>query len=162
MKRTLLTLAAALLILSFVAGIEKQAGLDEQKHESTQNEKTMNSYLGIFEIPASDISRAIAFYQAILSIEIEKMEFPGLQMGLLPYENQAVVGVIMQGEDYEPSAGGVTVYLNAGDNLQEVLDKVEPNGGKVLVPKTPHADESGFFALFLDSEGNRLGLNSPH
>jgi predicted enzyme related to lactoylglutathione lyase len=26
--------------------------------------------------------------------------------------------------------------------------------------KTAHADESGFFALFLDTEGNRLGLNS--
>ncbi len=46
-------------------------------------------------------------------------------------------------------------------NLQTVLDKVEENGGKIIVPKTVHADESGFFALFLDTEGNKLGLNSP-
>ena len=39
---------------------------------------------------------------------------------------------------------------------------VEKNGGKILMPKTAHADENGFFALFLDTEGNRLGLNSSN
>ncbi|MFY0687580.1 MAG: hypothetical protein JXQ90_10475 [Cyclobacteriaceae bacterium] len=41
-----------------------------------------------------------------------------------------------------------------------MLDKVEENNGKIIVPKTPHADESGFFALYLDSEGNKIGLHS--
>jgi predicted enzyme related to lactoylglutathione lyase len=38
------------------------------------------------------------------------------------------------------------------------LIRSKKNGGKILVPKTAHADESGFFALFLDTEGNKLGL----
>ncbi|MBO6516223.1 MAG: VOC family protein [Bacteroidia bacterium] len=122
----------------------------------------MNSYVSIFEIPATDISRAINFYQEILDIKIEKMAFPGFEMGLLPYENQMVTGVIMKGEGYTPSTEGVTNYLNGGDDLQVVLDKVEKNGGQILMPKTPHADESGYFALFIDSEGNRLGLHSEH
>lgn len=122
----------------------------------------MKSFVSIFEIPATDLSRAVQFYQSILDIKIEEMEMPGMQMGLLPYEEQAVIGVIMKGEDYTPSANGVTIYLNGGDNLQVILDKVEPCGGKILVPKTPHADESGYFAMFLDTEGNRLGLHSPH
>jgi len=42
------------------------------------------------------------------------------------------------------------------------LDKVEVNGGKVIVSKTAHADEIGFFALFLDTEGNKIGLHSPN
>ena len=129
---------------------------------SKQNTNPMNSYVAIFEIPATDISRAIQFYQTILDIKIEAMEFPGMEMGLLPYENQSVTGVIMKGEGYEPSASGVTIYLNAGNDLQQVLDRVEKGGGKILVPKTPHADESGFFALFLDSEGNKMGLHSPN
>ena len=122
----------------------------------------IQSYISIFEIPATDISRAVNFYQAILSINIEKMEMPGMGMGIFPYEGQMVTGVIMKGEGYQPSADGVAIYLNGGDNLQVILDKVEKNGGKIILPKTAHADESGFFALFLDTEGNKLGLNSPN
>jgi len=122
----------------------------------------MNSYISIFEIPALDISRAIKFYQAILGISIEKVEMPGMEMGILPYEGQAVTGVILKEEGFEPSSGGVTIYLNGGDNLQVILDKVEKCGGKTVTPKTAHADESGFFAIFIDSEGNRIGLHSPN
>jgi predicted enzyme related to lactoylglutathione lyase len=121
----------------------------------------MNSYISLFEIPATDISRAVNFYQAILDISIEKMEIPGMEMGIFPYEDQLVTGVIIKSDGYHPSADGVAIYLNAGDNLQAILDKVERNGGKIIVPKTAHADESGYFALFLDTEGNKLGLNSP-
>lgn len=122
----------------------------------------MKSYISIFEIPALDISRAIDFYQAVLDIKIEKIEAAGMQMGIFPYEGQLVAGVIIEAEGYQPSADGVTLYLNGGDNLQVILDKVEKNKGTILMPKTQHADESGYFALFIDSEGNKIGLNSPN
>lgn len=124
--------------------------------------KDMKSYISMFEIPATDISRAINFYQALLNIKIEKMDVEGMQMGILPYEGQMVTGVIIQADGYKPSADGVTIYLNGGDNLQIILDKVEKNGGKVITPKTAHADGSGFFAIFIDSEGNKMALNSPN
>lgn len=122
----------------------------------------MNSYISLFEIPATEISRAVNFYQAILDIEIEKMEMPGMEMGIFPYEEQMVPGILLKAEGYQPSADGVTIYLNGGDNLQVILDKVEKNGGKILTPKTAHADGNGYFAIFLDSEGNKMGLNSPN
>lgn len=122
----------------------------------------MKSFISIFEIPATEISRAVEFYQTILDIKIEEMDMPGMQMGLFPSEGQMVFGVIVKGEDYKPSANGVTIYLNGGDNLQIILDKVEKNGGKIIVPKTLHGDESGYFAMFLDTEGNRIGLHSPN
>ena len=56
----------------------------------------------------------------------------------------------------------MTIYFNGGDNLQNILDKVEKNGGKIIIPKTHHADEIGFFAIFLDSEGNKIGLHSAN
>jgi predicted enzyme related to lactoylglutathione lyase len=96
-----------------------------------------------------------------LDIKIEKMDVEGMQMGILPYEGQMVTGIIIKADGYKPSADGVTIYLNAGENLQVVLDRVEKNGGQILMPKTAHADESGYFAIFLDSEGNKIGLNSP-
>ncbi len=164
MKKSILCSA---IILSF--GITACNSQDKSKTETTsvesnsnQKTKEMKSHISIFEIPATDISRAVDFYQAILGVNIEKMEMPGMEMGIFPYEEQMVTGVIMKGEGYKPSADGVTIYLNGGDNLQTILDKVEKNGGKILMPKTAHADESGFFALFLDTEGNRLGLNSQN
>ena len=164
MKKSILCTA---IILSF--SITACHNQNKSKTETTtvasnlsQKTNVMKSHISLFEIPATDISRAVNFYQAILGISIEKMEMPGMEMGIFPYEEQMVTGVLMKGEGYKPSADGVTIYLNGGDNLQTILDKVEKNGGKILMPKTAHADESGFFALFLDTEGNRLGLNSPN
>ncbi len=89
------------------------------------------------------------------------MEVDGMKMGIFPSERQANTGIILQADGYQPSANGVTIYLNAGEDLQRILEKVPQNGGKIVIPKTPHADQNGFFAIFLDCDGNRLGLNSP-
>lgn len=126
-----------------------------------QTSVDMNTFISIFEIPATDISRAITFYQEILGIELDRIDFPEMQMGIFPYEGQMVTGVIVKGEGNQPSAEGITIYLNGGKDLQIILDRVEESGGQIIIPKTPHADESGFFALFLDSEGNKMGLHSP-
>ncbi|MGG5340969.1 VOC family protein [Enterococcus sp. AZ192] len=122
----------------------------------------MKSFVSILEIPVLEVSRAIDFYQSSLGIEIEYLEFPELKMGLFPTEGQQLVVVLMQGEDYTPSSNGVTSYLDGGDDLQVILDKIEKSGGTIVVPKTPHADEIGYFALFIDTEGNKLGLHSPN
>ncbi|WP_339924433.1 VOC family protein [uncultured Cyclobacterium sp.] len=157
--------SATLLFFSMMACNNQNDSKTETISVDTHvNQKTndMKSHVSIFEIPATDISRAVDFYQAILGIPIEKMEMQGVEMGVFPYEDQMVTGVIMKGEGYKPSAEGTTLYLNGGDNLHSILNKVEENGGKIIVPKTAHADDSGFFALFLDTEGNKLGLHSPH
>ena len=151
------------LSLSILACSNQNDSTSEKKDNASANQTTkkMNTFISIFEIPATDISRAIEFYQEILGITIERMDFPEMQMGIFPYERQMVTGVILKGEGYKPSSDGVTIYLNGGHNLQIILDKVDKSGGKIIVPKTLHADESGYFALFLDSEGNKVGLHSP-
>ena len=159
MKKTLLCIAV-LLSMGLSACIPQKTTTSEQQQNSSNLKNAPKSFVAIFEIPATDISRAVDFYQTILGIHIETIDMPGMEMGLFPSEGQMVYGVIVKGEGYTPSQNGPTIYLNGGDNLQTVLDKVEKSGGKVLVPKTLHADESGYFALFLDSEGNKIGLHS--
>ncbi|VXD10539.1 VOC family protein [Marinoscillum sp. 108] len=155
--------AAIILSMGFITYVNPTETMAQTEAlSSNQNSNDMSSFISIFEIPATDLSRAVNFYQAILNIKIEKMEMPGMEMGIFPYEGQLVTGVIVKGDGYNPSADGVTIYLNGGDNLQIILDKVEESGGKIIVPKTPHADESGFFAMFLDTEGNKMGLHSPN
>lgn len=120
----------------------------------------MKPFISIFEIPATDFSRAMNFYQSILEIKIEAIDMQGTQMGIFPSEGQTVSGVLTKGEGYEPSADGVVIYLNGGNDLQYTLDKVEKNGGEIMVPKTLIDEENGYFAMFLDTEGNRIGLHS--
>lgn len=157
--------AIVILAISLMACESQNKSKSEGQNANAVVAKTTNdmkSFISIFEIPATEISRAVEFYQNILDINIERMDIPGMQMGIFPYEGELVTGIIIKGDDYQPSANGVTIYLNGGDDLQVILDKVVKNGGEILVPKTPHADDSGYFAMFLDTEGNRMGLNSPN
>ncbi|CAM1341550.1 Glyoxalase [Tenacibaculum aestuarii] len=162
-NNTLITIIALLFCIVSCKNKGTSVSKTTQSKESiTKSIKQMKSYVSIFEIPATNITRAVNFYKEILGIEIERLDFPGMEMGLFPYQGQMVTGVIIKGEGYEPSASGVTIYLNGGDNLQTIIDKVEEHGGNIVIPKTPHADENGYFAIFLDSEGNKIGLHSPN
>jgi len=165
MKTNLILLTSFLLGISFTScnnKTNKDSSIQHHDTSTINKSNSMKSYISIFEISATNFSRAVNFYQAILDINIEKMDMPEMQIGILPYEGQMVTGIITKVKGYKPSADGVTIYLYGGDNLQVILDKVEKNGGKILIPKTLHADENGYFATFIDSEGNKIGLHSPH
>jgi predicted enzyme related to lactoylglutathione lyase len=84
----------------------------------------------------------------------------GVKMGMFPNDGKGIFVQLIHGSDYKPSDHGTIVYLNGGDDLQEVASKIEANGGKIIVPKTEIGPEMGFYAMFSDSEGNRLGLHS--
>jgi len=56
-----------------------------------------------------------------------------------------------------PSAHGPIVHLEVGD-IDRALADIAALGGQTLTPKTKISDKFGFFALFLDNVGNRLGL----
>lgn len=133
-----------------------------EQSESVKTENTMKNLVSIIEIPASDFPRAVAFYQTILNVAIQEVDMAGTQMGVLPNEAGTVNVVVVKGSDYTPTTEGAVVYLNAGKDLQPMLDKVAQNGGMVIVPKTEISPEMGFFALFIDTEGNKLGLHSSN
>ena len=163
--RSLVIAVGAIIVIGMSSCNTKSNANPNPKNTNPKPLKTisdMSSYISLFEIPATDISRAIKFYETILDISIEKVEMPEMEIGVLPYENREVHGVIMRAEGLTPSENGVVIYLNAGNDLQPTLDKIEANGGKIVIPKTAHADGIGFFAIFIDSEGNKMGLNSPN
>lgn len=121
----------------------------------------MASALNWFEIPVTDMNRALKFYNTILGVEMSTMEaMPGFTMAMLPATENHVGGAIVKGEGYVPSQQGTVVYLNGGDDLSNVLNKVEGAGGKVIMPKTNIGNEYGFMAIFTDTEGNKVGLHS--
>jgi predicted enzyme related to lactoylglutathione lyase len=111
-----------------------------------------------FEIPASDLDRAKAFYETLFGINMPVMDFGALKMAFFP--QSPVCGAVCSGSWYKPGGDGVVIYLNANPDLAAVLSRVEAAGGKVLQAKKQISPEHGFMALFTDSEGNRIALHS--
>jgi uncharacterized protein len=126
--------------------------------------KTMiNNPVGWFEIPVTDMDRAINFYNTVLNIQIQKLDFEGLLMGWFPYNEQGIgtSGALVQHEEYIPSTTGTLIYFEAASgDLENELSKVEKAGGKILTGKKLISEEVGYMALILDSEGNKLALHS--
>lgn len=114
-----------------------------------------------FEIPAYNHYRSVAFYNYIFGIEMTTVELNGFAMGFFPAEN-GITGAIVTGNGCVPSEVGPLIYLNAGDDLNNVLFKVNEAGGRVVLDKTFLSESAGYFALFIDSEGNRLALHSKY
>jgi len=118
--------------------------------------------VGWFEIPVSDMDRAIAFYTKVFEIEINKQNFGGTEMGWFPFDGEAKGAsgtLIKSGDHYKPSTDGVLLYFSSVDVTSE-LNRIEKAGGKVLQKKTQISEDHGYMALFLDSEGNRIALHS--
>ena len=124
----------------------------------------MQNAISWFEIPATDLSRAQQFYEAIFGIQLIPMDMENIKMRMFPLDNMETgVGgaVVDSGGFHKPSAtDGPLIYLNGNPDLQQVLDKVEAAGGKIMVPKMEISPEYGFMAVIIDTEGNRIGLHS--
>lgn len=114
------------------------------------------------EIPVTDFERARVFYSKIFDYEMPEMMMGPHQMGFLLYDQEkgGIGGAIVKGEGYTPTSAGTKVYLNGGEDLSVVLNRVVPAGGKVLLDKTLIAPGMGFYASFEDTEGNHISLHS--
>lgn len=119
-----------------------------------------SSALNWFEIPVVDFGRAKKFYETVLGVELYVHELGGFTLGVFPCDQLGIGGAICKGEHYTPSADGSMVYLNAMPDLQPAADRVEAAGGQLLIPKTEIGNGWGYSALFIDSEGNKVGLHS--
>ena len=124
--------------------------------------------VGWFEIPVSDIDRAIKFYEDVFGYKLEKREMGPLNMALFPggpnSEKSGAAGSLMQYDRfYKPSKEGALLYFNSpSGDLQNELDKVEKNGGEIVIQKTQITEEIGYMGVFVDSEGNHIALINPN
>jgi uncharacterized protein len=124
----------------------------------------MKHAISWFEIPASDIDRATRFYEAIFNIKLNPLDMPNIKMRMFPLDNpmEGIGGAVVDsGGFHKPSlTDGPLIYLNGNPDVQNVMDKVEAAGGKIMVPKTMISEEYGYMAVFVDTEGNRIALHS--
>ena len=123
-----------------------------------------NNMVGWFEIPVENMERAIAFYEKVFDLKMDRHHMGPLDMAWFPWNEEGTgsPGTLVHfPAAYKPSTDGVLIYLTAhSGDLANELSRVEKAGGKVLQGKTQISDEYGNMALIVDSEGNRIALHS--
>ena len=121
--------------------------------------KKPKQFLNWFEIPVLDISRAVSFFNHLYGMKMEVTELQDYAMALFP-ESTGIGGALVMGQGCVPSESGALLYLNASEDMELMLSRVEEAGGRVVMNKTEINGDGGFFCLFIDTEGNRLALHS--
>jgi hypothetical protein len=119
----------------------------------------IKDFVSWFEIPAIDFQQAVTFYNHIFGINMEQSISDTIAMAFFPV-NKGVGGAVISSSGSVPSTTGPLLYLNGGKDLNNVLNKVEEVGGRIIMPKTFINKDSGYFAIFIDSQGNKLALHS--
>ena len=118
-------------------------------------------FISWFEIPALDFQQAVSFYNHIFDIDMETSVNEDSATAYFPVTN-GVGGAITSGFSNETSSTGPLLYLNGGEDLNNVLNKVEAAGGRIIMNKTLISRDAGYFAVFIDSQGNKLALYSEN
>ena len=122
----------------------------------------MTSNIGAyFEIPVTDMDRAINFYQSLLGIELERGSIHGYDMAFFPFKNNGggISGALCKGDVYKPSIDGSFIYLFTS-NIDEVLSKAVELGSEIMFEKTDAGN--CFVAEIKDTEGNRICFTTRH
>ena len=121
-----------------------------------------NNVVGWFEIPVTNMERAVRFYENVFGFTMTRHKIGELDMAFFPVVEKGLgtPGGLVFHPQYKPSPEGVLIYFTAhsGDVAIE-LSRVETAGGKVLIPKKLITEEIGYMGLFLDSEGNRIAVH---
>lgn len=118
-----------------------------------------------FEIPTTELGRAVDFYQATLGQTLTPMSGDGTEVYVFPYApgQTATGGCLVRDPRHAPGAGAGTVVYFACDDLPGGLDgclaRAARAGGQVTLPRTA-IGEHGFIGHVLDSEGNLIGLHA--
>ncbi|MDF0597809.1 VOC family protein [Psychromarinibacter halotolerans] len=108
------------------------------------------------EIPVSDLSASIAFYNAVFDWNMEPMEMAGETVAA--FGQDGIGGNLVEGA---PGAGsGTVIHLLAPGGLAATRARAEKAGAKI------EGDEMmvrpGRYVIVHDPDGNRLGLFEPH
>jgi len=115
----------------------------------------MEKFISWVEVPAADFNRAVGFYSKVFKMKLEVFDCETEKMACFPGGE----GAISFAEGFRPSKDGVLVSFNTGKDLDGTIARILENGGELVIPKTKiQVEGRGYFAVFIDCEGNKVGL----
>ncbi|MGL5890536.1 MAG: VOC family protein [Bacteroidia bacterium] len=116
--------------------------------------------VGWFDINVSNIDRAKKFYETVFNIQLVDLPLEWGKQSLFPFDQQGpnISGALVEKTDMQPHESNTIVYFETEDCSKEE-NRIEAAGGKIVRPKMS-IGEFGFVSIFIDTEGNTIGLHS--
>ena len=115
--------------------------------------------VGWFEIYVDDMRRARTFYEAVLSIRLERLD-AAVEMWAFPMraEKAGAPGALVRMDGFRAGGNSTIVYFTCDDCATEAR-RAADHGGRVVKDRFA-IGRHGHIALVLDTEGNMIGLHS--
>ena len=114
--------------------------------------------LSWFEIPTTELDRAVKFYETVLAVSFRREVFGGVAMAMFPHGDKSPGGALIQDARRKPAPDGVLIYLDTQGHLDACIARIAKAGGTVVMPELDIGDP-GFIATLRDTEGNVAGLH---
>lgn len=127
-----------------------------------------------FEIPANDFERAVNFYTNVFGLQLNHVVLNGINHGIFQLNEGQVTGAVV---DYGTALlkPRVVLFFDGDPSISDLEKRIIEHGGQILVSKTLIKNKTaegqyiipknfidgsnlGYFAYFLDTEGNKMGL----
>jgi uncharacterized protein len=123
---------------------------------------TNSNPVGWFDIHVSNIDRAKKFYETVFNIQFFDLPNEWGKQSLFPFNHEGpnISGALVEKADMTPNGNNTVVYFETEDCETEEK-RIGEAGGKVVRPKMS-IGEFGFVSIFIDSEGNTIGLHSKN
>lgn len=121
---------------------------------------TNSNSVGWFDIHVSNLDRAKKFYETVFNIQLFDLPMEWGKQSLFPYDQESpnISGALVEKADMTLNSNNTVVYFETEDCVTEEK-RIEQAGGKIVRPKMS-IGEFGFVSMFIDSEGNTIGLHS--
>jgi predicted enzyme related to lactoylglutathione lyase len=107
------------------------------------------------ELSAKDPKAAGKFYETLFGWKIDVSE----EMNYVSFETEPDRGGGFNDVNMEMTEAGDVIPYVSTEDIEASLTKAEELGGKTAVPKT-EIPGVGWFAIFVDPTGNKIGLYS--
>jgi predicted enzyme related to lactoylglutathione lyase len=107
-----------------------------------------------WEFQTTNPDKAIKFYEGLFGWKLDYMKEMNYVMIETPERPGGGISVVDKIE-----SGGTVIYILVED-IEAKLKHAEKLGGKIVTPKCP-IPNMGFYGVFADSEGNKMGLFTP-
>lgn len=121
---------------------------------------TNKNSVGWFDLNVANLDRAKKFYETVFNVELTDAPIEWGKQSFFPFNHESpnISGALVEQSDFIPSSNNTVIYFETEDIISEE-QRIEKAGGKVVQPKMS-IGEFGFISIFIDTEGNTVGLHS--